>query len=85
MLIDNRKSMTPLLFQAVLFLKFNSTYWNECTVKEAMDKVKSEKVQNRLKEDTQHCYPVLVSFLVFRECHIHFFFFCLSVSDTKLN
>ncbi len=51
---DNRKSMTPLLFEAVLFLKVNSTYWNERTVKQAMDKVKSEKVQNRLKEDTQH-------------------------------
>ncbi len=45
--------MTPLLFEALLFLKVNSTYWNECTVKKAMDKVKSEKVQNRLKEDTQ--------------------------------
>ncbi len=43
--------MTPLLFEAVLCLKVNSTYWNECTVKEAMYRVKSEKV---LKEDTQH-------------------------------
>ncbi len=51
---DNRKSMAPLLFEAVLFLKVNSTYWNECTVKVAMDKVKYEKVQNRLKEDIQH-------------------------------
>ncbi len=54
MLTDNRKRMTPLLFEAVLFLKVNSTYWNECTVKEAIDKEKFEKVQNRLKEDTQH-------------------------------
>ncbi len=46
--------MTPLVFEVVLFLKVNSTYWNECTVKEAMEKVKSEKVQNRLKKDTQH-------------------------------
>ncbi len=53
-LTDNRKSMTPLVFEAVLFLKVKSTYWNEYTVKEAMEKVKSEKVQNRLKEDTQH-------------------------------
>ncbi len=46
--------MAPLVFEAVLFLKVNSTYWNEYTVKEAMEKVKSEKVQKRLKEDTQH-------------------------------
>ncbi len=54
MLKGNRKSITPLLFEAVLFLKVSSTYGNECTVKGAMEKVKSEKVQNRLKEDTQH-------------------------------
>ncbi len=46
--------MAPLVFEAVLFLKVNSTYWNEYTVKEAMEKVKSEKVQKMLKEDTQH-------------------------------
>ncbi len=51
---DNRKSMTPPLFEAVLFLRVNSTYWNEYAVKEAMGKVKSEKGQNRLKEDAQH-------------------------------
>ncbi len=43
-----------LLFEAVLFLNVNSSDWNECTVKEAMDKVKSGKVQNRLEDDTQH-------------------------------
>ncbi len=53
MLTDNRKSMTPRLFEAVLFLKVNSTYSNERTVKEAMDEVKSEKVPNRLKENTR--------------------------------
>ncbi len=54
MLTDNGKGMTPLLFEAVLFMRVNSTYWNECTVKEATDKLKSDKVQHRLKEDTQH-------------------------------
>ncbi len=24
---DNRKSMTPLLFEALLFLKVNNSYW----------------------------------------------------------
>ncbi len=43
-----------LLFEAVLFLKVNYTYWNEYTVNEAIKNVKSEKVQNRLKEDLQH-------------------------------
>ncbi len=43
-----------LLFEAVLFLKDNSTYWNEYEVKEAMEKLKSGKVQKRLKEDNQH-------------------------------
>ncbi len=43
-LTDNRKSMTPLFFEAVLFLNVTCTYWNEHTAKEAMEKVKSEKV-----------------------------------------
>ncbi len=46
--------MTPLVFEDVLFLKVKSTYWNEYTDKEAMEKAKSENVQKRLKEDTQH-------------------------------
>ncbi len=44
----------PLSFELRFFLKVISTYRNKCTVKEAMEKVKSEKVQKRLKEDTQH-------------------------------
>ncbi len=36
---------------------------------------------------SSHCYPVLVSFLLFRECHLHYFFFlpfCFWY-DNKLN
>ncbi len=42
-LTDDRKNMTPLVFGAVLFLRAKSTYRNECTVKEAMENVESEK------------------------------------------
>ncbi len=47
-----QEEYNALLFEAVLFLEVNSTCWNEYTVKEAMENVKSEQLQNRLKEDT---------------------------------
>ncbi len=33
-----QEEYNALLFEAVLFLEVNSTYWNEYTVKEAMEK-----------------------------------------------
>ncbi len=46
--------MTPLVFEAVLFLKVNWSYWSDITVKEAMDELQSERIQQRLAEDTEH-------------------------------
>ncbi len=46
--------MTPLIFEAVLFLKVNWSYWSDITVKEAMAELRSERVQQRLAEDTEH-------------------------------
>lgn len=53
-LTDNRKDLTPLVFESVLFLNINRAFWNEITVKEAMAKMQSERSQSRLQEDTMH-------------------------------
>ncbi len=40
--------MTPFVFEAVLFLKVNWSYWSDITVEEAMAELQSERVQQRL-------------------------------------
>lgn len=50
-LMNHRKEMTPIVFEALLFLRTNKQYWNEHTVKEAWRMNKSEAVRRRLEED----------------------------------
>ena len=50
-LSNHKMEMTPLVFEALMFLKTNSKYSNEHTVRQAMRINKSEKVQSRLLED----------------------------------
>ena len=47
----NRRSVTPLLFEALLSLRVNNSYWGQATVVEAKKKVRSEKVKNKIDED----------------------------------
>lgn len=50
-LTDNRKSMTPILFENLLLLKINKGYWDLENMCEAMKKARSDKVHARLQED----------------------------------
>ncbi len=50
---DNRKSMTPLLFEALLFLKVNNSYWGLELVCEAVKTARSAKVKARIQEDAE--------------------------------
>jgi len=50
---DNRKSMTPIVFESLLFLKVNSKYWNQALVSEAMRACRSTKVEKQIQEDKQ--------------------------------
>ncbi len=45
--------MTPLLFEAVLFLKVNNSYWGLELVCEAMKTARSAKVKARIEEDAE--------------------------------
>ncbi len=50
---NNRKSMTPLLFEVLLFLKVNNSYWGLELVCEAMKTARSAKVKARIEEDAK--------------------------------
>lgn len=50
-LANNRSSMTPLLFECLMFLKVNSSYWDINLVSDAMKISRSEKVRKLLSED----------------------------------
>lgn len=52
-LCDNRKTLTPILFEALLFLKVNKSYWNLELVAKAMSCARSVKVQGKLNEDAE--------------------------------
>lgn len=42
--------MSPVVFEAIMFLKENNTYGNENFVKESMAMVRSSKVTREIKE-----------------------------------
>lgn len=45
-LSDNRKLMEPVVFEALLFLKVNRSYWDIEAVQEAMAKARNEEDSN---------------------------------------
>ena len=50
---DHRMCTTPLVFEALIFLKINQQYWNQQTVKEAMNLRFSSYVDKSLMEDNE--------------------------------
>ena len=50
---SHRKSCSPVLTEALLFLEVNQGYWSLQLVCEAMDELQSERVATNLKEDEQ--------------------------------
>ncbi|KAI0560856.1 Ribonuclease H-like protein [Gracilaria domingensis] len=49
-LTDNRKSMTPRMFEAIVFLKQNERFWDSQLVSEAIQNARSERIQSRLEQ-----------------------------------
>lgn len=47
----NRAKLTPILFEALLFLNVNKTYWDVNLVSEAMRMVQSEKFRKRMADE----------------------------------
>ena len=49
-LTDTRSKMAPIVFEAILFLRFNRDIWNEFTVVDALNAVRVENKDKRLTE-----------------------------------
>ena len=60
LLPEYRKSCTPILSEALLFLKVNSNYWDLSLVCKAVKKVHDDKVAQKIAADQQEAS--LVSF-----------------------
>ena len=50
-MIDKRMRTIPVLFEAILPLRFNHRLWDLSTVRDAIMMVRNDRVQNRLDED----------------------------------
>ncbi len=53
--------MSPLLLEAILFLKVNSEYWGQSNIAEAMGMNKSSKVNDKITEIINEQYIILQS------------------------
>ena len=45
--------MTPILFEALIFLKFNHNHWDKHLVKQAINEVKAESSAERHEKDLE--------------------------------
>ena len=50
----NRKFITPIVFEAIIFLKMNAEYWSLSTVSEAMRMTRSYLLSERINADSEH-------------------------------
>ncbi len=46
---ENRLSLTPQLFEAIMFLKFNERFWDAQLVSDAVNGARSARVEARIK------------------------------------
>jgi hypothetical protein len=46
-----RRGMTPLLFETLLFLKFNKRFWDLALVSKAVKMIKAERANARLEKE----------------------------------
>ncbi len=53
LLKGNDRRVTLITFEIILFLRENHTFWNLESVIQAMNAVRSEKVQQRMEEDNK--------------------------------
>jgi len=53
-LVKERNSMSPIMFEALIFLKFNFSHWDDALIlkaySKALNKQRSERLEKRLKE-----------------------------------
>ena len=53
-LVKERTSMSPIMFEALIFLKFNVSYWDDALIlkaySKALNKQRSERLEKRLEE-----------------------------------
>ena len=50
-LTDERKKTSPLMLEAVLFLRVNSRLWDVQTVKQALHMSRNERIDRKMQED----------------------------------
>ena len=55
LMLPHRRGMSPILFEALLYLKKNLNYWNVSTVAKAM-KMKEEDIQEQMDRDDDGFY-----------------------------
>ena len=53
-LVKNRQKMSPVVFEAIVFLKINKDMWEECDVIEAISRQRSARVDQQIAEDEEH-------------------------------
>ena len=52
-LVKNRQKMSPVVFEAIVFLKINEDLWEECDVNEAISRQRSARVDRQITEDEE--------------------------------
>lgn len=50
---NGRKDLTPTVFESLLFLSNNRSYWDDSTIRTAMTRVRSERVSRSIREDEE--------------------------------
>lgn len=49
------KSLILLVFEAMIYLKINASYWNQSMVSEAMCMTKTKRTRERVVVNEDHC------------------------------
>lgn len=50
----NRMSVTPIIFEALIFLKVNTEYWDQLMVCEAMCMTRTKRTSERVNAEEEH-------------------------------
>jgi len=54
LLSDNRKRMSPLVFESIVFLKENRSYWSQSIISKAIEAHRNGELSRLLAEDNEH-------------------------------
>ena len=53
-LTDERKNTSPLMLEALLFLRVNERLWDASTVKQAINMALNDRIEKKLQEELGH-------------------------------